>query len=1178
MFENRWYESLTGRLERADKDEELETSERVLLLRVELGLRFLEVLGLQDPVETVWLWLSNLEIPDTQRQAFTPDKQQAIANLPVLLRFGRIDWLEALKAYQKIPAWWRCYLVLNPKNAVQREPNGPNFVTDREDKYDEYLFRPIMPYRLRDKPPAPVGNVFFRPTRRLPRTLMGEIDEILVEAAASSPFQVFSGQPWVKPPVSLEPGHFGLIAAELDKRERDRNITPRTNWQKLVKNVLHYRIVQPNGQVGVPNSEPLTIDGFLHLAGMVGSGKSISIKLIAAYGALFGGWRTTIVVSETLAAIQMADFFNQLLADPLTRIPVAVPLLGRTNRHAHLMKLYSVDKLAPSHYGPRWLDTRCLIQGTVSISDLQEGPLLPGDEPCERLYETEKALIENKASRSCPLFAICPAQQQYRDMPDALIWITTSGAMARSRLPVQMEQRNMPLGEVVYHESRLVAFDEVDTVQQWFDNVYAADLPLIDSNGGALDVLDRATAEGLNRGYPASNLMRRWIASERRAREIGLQVCTLLQQYRFLSQWVGQRYFTAYRLFTSLSQRLVGMETKIVPTSQQERTQQELLEIFTSFHDDELMPPGTSFSADGEPPDAGFDQTTPQGRLHAIVDAILARTGSIVDTRTTALCRSWIEECVPDIQNVLAILQQRRQSWEQSLQKKKKQFKPTILQPPDDLQSLVLRLELGVTVSALERLIKIVFDEWYNAPLFITSRISSNQRVQRVPQDLVGVIPTAATGSLFGFLYVDESKMPDTAPGENESSTSIRDRRLTAFQYSHIGRWYLLHFHDLLTKLGYPGPNVLATSGTSWLPDAVSWHISVTPQAVLEPNPQCQQAIAQSEFRFAPQYDPTGNPIFVSGSDDLENSVALVASCLAEKPSFQASLLQRDKIWLEQEGLSKPEWRDRQRQLLFVNSYDQVKEVVKALVAARKDWETEIYGVVRSRDERQEDFWVPARKLLVQQQLSLGDIERFTKVTKGRILIAPLQAIGRGYNILNEENVAAFGSVYFLIRPMPQPYDLLARAQWMNRRTLDWCDDLANPLWNMPTYLQKGEKLRQKAHREWDDYEGSPFNPMYGFRLLSPERKQNLAAYMAGMIIQACGRLLRGGVPFRAFFVDAAWAPKSADLNSPDKDTSEDSLLLAMIAVLETYCQQDPIANSLYQPLVIALKRIQGLK
>ena len=1168
MFENIWYESLDGRLERADTQKELEQEDRILLLKVELGLRFFEVLDLgNEPVQSIWQWLTNLSIPDPRRQNFTPAQQQALANAPVLLRFGRFDWIDALKAYQAFPAKWRMYIIPDLMASVMREPNGPDVVTDRVQKYDEFLFRSIMPYRRRYMPEISAGNVYFRTTRRRPRTIVGELNETLIQAAMNRSIPQFSEQIQPKPPIKLTFAELLQIAQVLDQREAARKIEPLGNWESLLKDTIRYRAIQTNGSIGTPNSDPLEIDGVLHLAGMVGSGKSTLMKLIAAFGAHFGGWRTTIVVGETLAAIQLANYFNQVLADPTTRVPVAVPLLGRTNRHTHLLKLYSSEGLSPSDYGPRWLDTRCLLQGTVSANDLQEGPLQAGDEPCERLYENERDLYERRNQHACPLFSVCPAQQQYRDMPGSLIWITTSGAMARSRLPIQMESRNMRLGETVYHESRLVAFDEIDAVQQWFDNVYATELLLLDPSGGALDRIDRVTAEGIEKGYSISSYTQRWITSERRTREVALHVCALLQKYPFLANWVGQRYFTAHRLFSSLSQRLVGIDPKATPTATQDRVQQDLMEIFGRFHDDPLMPPLA-----GPIAQIASQTNTPQDKLHAIADTILARTGSIVDGRTIALCLSWIQDCVPDIQNVLTALQQQRVAWEQALPKKKKQFQPFIPEQPDDQEWLAFRLELAVAVSALERLVRITFDEWYSAPLFITSRIPGDQRLQRVPQDLIGVIPTTATGSLFGFLYIEE-KQPDAAPGER---LPARHRRLTAFQYNNVGRWYVLHFHDLLTKLGYPGPQVLAMSGTSWLSDAASWHVSIEPKAVLEPSGRSQVAIGSSEFRFLPQYDQKGQPIFVSGSPNLELNVSELAAQLAGTPSPQASPLQMDRRWLENQGQTKQEWEDRQRQLLFVNSYDQVQSVVKTLLEVLKGREQEIYGVVRSKDERQEDQWLPARKLL-GQQLSRGDVERFTKVTQGRILVAPLQAIGRGYNILNDANVAAFGSVYFLIRPMPQPYDMLARAHWMNRRTLDWCEDRTKAWWQVPSYFQKGETLRKKSHEQWDSYEGSSSNPLRGFRYLPQNRKDDLAASMAGIIIQACGRLLRGGVPFRAFFVDAAWAPNSATPGSQEADTAAESLLVAMISVLDRYCQQDPIASLLYAPLVTALKNIKGL-
>src|SRR5690606_35416616 len=75
---------------------------------------------------------------------------------------------------------------------------------------------------------------------------------------------------------------------------------------------------------------------------------------------------------------------------------------------------------------------------------------------------------------------------------------------------------------------------------------------------------------------------------------------------------------------------------------------------------------------------------------------------------------------------------------------------------------------------------------------------------------------------------------------------------------------------------------------------------------------------------------------------------------------------------------------------------------------------------------------------------------------------------------------------------------------------------------------------------------------------------------------QASGRLVRGGVPFHCFFVDASWAPRSAAFiasrshsESPTEDVDMDnpttSLLSAMIACLLNYTEH-PIGKQLYEP------------
>ena len=79
---------------------------------------------------------------------------------------------------------------------------------------------------------------------------------------------------------------------------------------------------------------------------------------------------------------------------------------------------------------------------------------------------------------------------------------------------------------------------------------------------------------------------------------------------------------------------------------------------------------------------------------------------------------------------------------------------------------------------------------------------------------------------------------------------------------------------------------------------------------------------------------------------------------------------------------------------------------------------------------------------------------------------------------------------------------------------------------------EKAVQFRQKANEYWRKAELRSY-----YHTLKHEDEKNnndttyserfdLAATTAGYIIQACGRLLRGGVPFHAFFVDAAWDQK----------------------------------------------------
>lgn len=188
-----------------------------------------------------------------------------------------------------------------------------------------------------------------------------------------------------------------------------------------------------------------------------------------------------------------------------------------------------------------------------------------------------------------------------------------------------------------------------------------------------------------------------------------------------------------------------------------------------------------------------------------------------------------------------------------------------------------------------------------------------------------------------------------------------------------------------------------------------------------------------------------------------------------------------------------------------------------------------------------------------------------------------MNAIGRGFNILNANGKAAFGTGYFLTCPYPHPHDTQAIAQELNRRALDWADNPDFIAWKEDGIQQRAEAVRRRAAQCWRSAEyRSYYSTLRNDKELYAFPRRDLAATTAGLIIQAVGRLLRGGVPFYAYFVDAAWAPNYA--KDKTAETPRTSLLAAIIDLLEDYVHDDPIGNALYEPLADAIAAIENFE
>lgn len=338
------------------------------------------------------------------------------------------------------------------------------------------------------------------------------------------------------------------------------------------------------------------------------------------------------------------------------------------------------------------------------------------------------------------------------------------------------------------------------------------------------------------------------------------------------------------------------------------------------------------------------------------------------------------------------------------------------------------------------------------------------------------------------------------------------------------------------------------------------------------PEPSAKAAIAQSLFEFLPQYDHE-TPIRISGKPEQQKSTLLrMLSRILVGNNGRGQLGQKIAE-LRQLGVQDPEcWADRDRILLLVNSYKQSRWVVDEM---RRCWSSMSQAIRYLIPDRAEDNQDEAFEL-TSGALRRTDIETFGQ-TDGKILVAPMNAIERGFNILNVNGKAAFGGVYFLTRPYPHPHDTQAIAQELNRRALDWVNNSGFTAWKEDGIQGRAEAVRQRASKYWRLAEyRSYYSTLGDDPELGAFPRRDLASTTAGIILQAVGRLLRGGVPFQAFFVDAAWSPNYA--REKVTETPRTSLLAAIIDVLEDYADQDQIGNALYKPLTDAIASIQDEK
>ncbi|MGK7914245.1 MAG: hypothetical protein AB4038_01660, partial [Prochloraceae cyanobacterium] len=902
------------------------------------------------------------------------------------------------------------------------------------------------------------------------------------------------------------------------------------------------------------SSTELKLEGLIHIVGLLNVGKSTLLEILIYHFAK-QGYRCGLIVNDVVAAVRLASLFAHRL---LIR---ATPILGR-NRDEHLKKVYEPllatagEEITQGAVHPawRWFSPVCPLLALVQSEEKWEF----GSEPCHTLYQkvastqSEDSSSENeddddiedlleKERYTCPLYYKCPRHQLERDIAQANVWVLTPGSLIYTRVPPQAFEKKLTWAETVYRECDFLFVDEADRVQVHIDSSFAPSQVLVDASGNSflnkLGLSFARTIYSSDRRSMAAELF----AAGKRAQDYA-QIATDLILPRLhnqpeLVEWLGNNPFTGRSLFGHIVRDLLDTsptqknhpKPKKKLTRKQVRQEQEQ-RLLASLPNEEQRQRRKRVIDTVQ----GFLEA-PLNRRRGGELSDLAHTILSAETERTALDEvgEWLDKWLKDLKIIL----EDRVKFEEV--RRNLHFAILIT---------VLNDRLGFLVDHLNELARSQIIDFHDL---------SQVLVYRPPRDFLPVVPSAPVGNILGFRYT-------------RNRGSSRGGKLEYFRYAGVGRSLLLNFPSLWSIDNWDGPHTVLISGTSYAPGSPAYHLTEKPTVLLEPAPDNQKAgnagINDSQFSFNPQQTPQGNFIALSGLPPGARRKAAeeMIKAICYRPGQAVSFLDRLFKALKDLEMKNPDhWSDRQRILLVTNSYDEA-EWIGELLSPHYQLE-QIDSITPLRRDN-----APADLTGIRR----GKI-RDLKNLPTKIVIAPLMALERGHNILNDQEIAAFGAVVFLSRPMPVPDDWQITVRQLNNWAI--LKSEYSELDDSLTLSEIENQFYQSAIAKMLDLNCRAMS----FKQLNPEERSVLCWTQLVSIWQIIGRLIRGGVPCLVHFLDVKFAPQSADNQLDDETTS---LLVGIIQELSGWLDGDDkqpyektLGNSLYGAFFNALKSTENL-
>lgn len=875
------------------------------------------------------------------------------------------------------------------------------------------------------------------------------------------------------------------------------------------------------GETGLVEAKGIDLSGLKHLIGLPGAGKTTLLYLLAGYLSHEGH-----SVCFLFPSIEVAGGFIETLAG----YDVAVGLLsgqGETARTKHVLNFASALSNQNHGYGVTrkiapFFATNCALAGFASDEDQDFPHTTP---PCMEIMQRPHSGKRPRRHR-CALSSVCGLQRGERELSSATIWAGHILSTDRRVSPLftDAEVRHF---EYLARTFDFLVVDECDGAQSNLDVRGTPMLKLAGDSESLWSTLIRDLHDPAARGNNA------FVA--------GVTMPTLLE----MTGRFGRATERVVGRLLHMPERFRNDNANVLHTSL------SIISDMFAYEDDWDDSKKAAFLDARKAFELIFDAAVKQV---AFRQTVLHDDHDEDDEEASDLERSIAEaakltgKANEEVREFYERLLQSIEIWERDGSENSivgvanvLRTTPGLLSSHDD-ETFYAYSALLVSVTLL------VLQHFGLAPhlhlLNSQNLVSDNVFESRCSKDQLAILPESLVGRLSGVRYsISEEGNVDVAHVGFAGTPRMLPQRMIELGVERGG-----------------GMAVLLTSATSMLEQSPSFHVGVGPDYVLR-RPNAGSGWEKSKYVFLPKKDPQNTQVALRFSGAKMHQRERVLKTIVDQLLRHGVMSDVEQAIRENDvenGVGR-------KAAFIVNSYEQCEMLFDHIQANHSNWRGRVRYLVRPK----------LHGSLHEAAITASEVERLGEDQGWDLLIFPMSAIGRGVNIVYRygprQDKAMLGSLFFLTRPHPRG-DSLQLIQGLVARDSERFD--RRQFSNTAEALVELKKARKETTQTIE------------YLLRMPLVAQALGKYAEPfvadqmiMTLQTIGRAMRGDCPAFVYFVDAAWAPNSAN---GQPDTERTSMLVMMQNILRQ-CLNHPdhavreCYQNLYQSFSVPMSTITNL-